>query len=302
MNQELRVAILEGGPSHEREVSLRTGEAVTAALRQLGYPVEEIDPRDGDVLLPEGTDIVFLCLHGTFGEDGQVQRLLLRRGLPFTGSGADASERAFDKSWSKEIFRKAGVPTPDWTLARSSVELPLALPFVIKPARQGSSIGVSRVFEEKDYPEALARATAEDHLVVAEAYIEGRELTVGILGENVLPIVEIRPKAGFYDYRNKYTSGASEYLCPAPLPSDAAQSVAAIARAAYRSLGCSVYGRVDVLLDGAGNPWVLEVNTIPGMTETSLFPKAAQAAGIDFPQLCEEVLQLSWIERNRQSR
>lgn len=300
MSDKLRVVVLEGGPSQEREVSLRTGQAVTAALRQLGYPVEEIDPRDGDLLVPEGTDIVFLCLHGTFGEDGQVQRLLLRRGIPFTGSGPDASERAFDKSWSKEIFGKAGVPTPRWTLARSADKPPLPLPFVIKPARQGSSIGVSRVFEEEDYPEAFARAKAEDHLVVAEAYIEGRELTVGILGEELLPVVEIRPKAGFYDYRNKYTSGASEYLCPAPLPPDQAQSVASIAHAAYRSLGCTVYGRVDLLLDGAGKPWVLEVNTIPGMTETSLFPKAAQAAGIAFPQLCEQVLQRSWSERSKE--
>ncbi len=299
MKEKLHVVVLEGGPSHEREVSLRSGRAVTGALQELGYPVEEIDLKEADVLLPEGAEMVFLCLHGTFGEDGQVQRLLLRRGIPFTGSGADASERAFDKSWSKEIFRKAGVPTPDWSLARSADKLPLPLPFVVKPARQGSSIGVSRVFEAQDYPEAFARATVEDHLVVAEAYVQGRELTVGILGEELLPIVEIRPKAGFYDYRNKYTSGASEYLCPAPLPADRARAVAEAARAAYRALGCTVYGRVDLLLDEAGNPWVLEVNTIPGMTETSLFPKAAQGAGIAFPQLCERVLQLSWIERHR---
>lgn len=300
MNGKLRVVVLAGGPSRERDVSVQTGRAVTAALRGLGYPVEEVDPKDGDVSIPDGTDIVFLCLHGTFGEDGQIQRLLLRRGVPFTGSGADASERAFDKSWSKEIFRKAGVPTPSWTLVRSAEKLPLPLPFVLKPARQGSSIGISCVFDEKDFPEAFARAAREDHLVVAEAYVEGRELTVGILGEDILPIVEIRPKAGFYDYRNKYTAGTSEYLCPAPLPAGLSASVAAVARSAYRSLGCTVYGRVDLLLDRSGNPWVLEVNTIPGMTETSLLPKAAQAAGIAFPQLCEQILLLSWNGWNRE--
>ncbi|MDD4932660.1 MAG: D-alanine--D-alanine ligase, partial [Methylacidiphilaceae bacterium] len=252
MNEKLRVVVLEGGPSQEREVSLQTGRAVTAALRQLGYPVEEIDLKEADVLLPDGTDIVFLCLHGTFGEDGQVQRLLLRRGIPFTGSGAEASERAFDKSWTKEIFRKAGVPTPNWTLARSADKLPLPLPFVIKPARQGSSVGVSRVFQEEDYAEAYAKAAAEDHLVVAESYVEGRELTVSILGDELLPIVEIRPKTGFYDYRNKYTSGASDYLCPAPLPADQARSAAEAAHAGYRALGCAVYGRVDLFLDADG--------------------------------------------------
>ncbi|MGD9895618.1 MAG: D-alanine--D-alanine ligase [Candidatus Methylacidiphilaceae bacterium] len=298
MNEKLRVVVLEGGPSHEREVSLRTGSAVTRALRQLGYLVEEVDPKDAEVILPEGTDIVFLCLHGTFGEDGQVQRLLLRRGIPFTGSGAEASERAFDKAWSKEAFRKAGVPTPDWTLARSPDKLPLPLPFVLKPARQGSSVGVSRVFQKEEYPEAFARAATEDHLVVAETYVEGRELTVGILGDDLLPIVEIRPKAGFYDYRNKYTPGASDYLCPAPLSAKQEKGVAEAALAAYRALGCTVYGRVDLFLDAADNPWVLEVNTIPGMTETSLLPKAAQAAGISFTQLCERVLRLSWAARN----
>ncbi|MDD2676330.1 MAG: D-alanine--D-alanine ligase [Methylacidiphilaceae bacterium] len=297
MNEKLRVVVLEGGLSQEREVSLQSGRAVTAALRQLGYPVEEIDLKEAEVLIPDGTDIVFLCLHGTFGEDGQVQRLLLRRGIPFTGSGAEASERAFDKSWSKEVFRKVGVPTPNWALARSADQLPLALPFVIKPARQGSSFGVSRVFQKEEYPEAYAKAAAEDHLVVAESYIEGRELTVGILGEELLPIVEIRPKTGFYDYRNKYTTGASDYLCPAPLAPGQARAAAEAALAGYRALGCTVYGRVDLFLDADGKPWVLEVNTIPGMTETSLLPKAAQAAGIAFPQLCERVLRLSWLKR-----
>ncbi|VVM05754.1 D-alanine-D-alanine ligase [Methylacidimicrobium cyclopophantes] len=298
MKEKLRVVVLEGGPSHEREVSLRTGRAVTAALRQLDYPVEEIDLRDVDLSLPQDTDIVFLCLHGTFGEDGQVQRLLLRRGVRFTGSGAEASERAFDKSWSKEIFRKSGVPTPDWALARSGDKLPLPLPFVIKPARQGSSIGISLVFQKGEYREAYIRAAEEDHLVIAEAYIQGRELTVGILGSELLPVVEIRPKAGFYDYRNKYTPGAVEYLCPAPLTGEEADSAARAALAAYRALGCTVYGRVDLLLDADGKPWVIEVNTIPGMTETSLFPKAARAAGLEFPQLCEKILLLSWEERN----
>ncbi|HEY8965609.1 MAG TPA: D-alanine--D-alanine ligase [Candidatus Methylacidiphilales bacterium] len=290
-----RVAVLKGGPSSEREVSLRTGAAVAGALRTLGYDVVEVDIAGTEFDLPVGIDFAFLCLHGTFGEDGTVQSLLESRGVPYTGCGIEASRLAFDKDASKQLFRAAGIPTPAGvTLARGqAVPAGLGLPLVVKPARQGSTVGMSFVFEAKDLQPALEKAWAFDANVLVEQFVKGTELTVGILGEDALPPVEIVPKHGFYDYDNKYTAGATDYYCPARIDAATAERVKVAALQAHRILCCQVYSRVDVMLDEAGNPYVLEVNTIPGMTATSLLPKAAAAAGIDFPGLCRRILELS---------
>jgi D-alanine-D-alanine ligase len=289
-----RIAVLEGGFSREREVSLRTGQAVAGALRQLGYSVVEVDVVSPSFEIPPGTGFCFICLHGVFGEDGELQEALETRGIPFSGSSARACRKAFDKIEARKAFQGVGLPVPEGeVLAREGVPT-LPLPLVIKPARQGSSVGVTIVGTKEELGPALELAWSCDTAVLAERYVPGRELTVAILGEEALPIVEIRPKRGFYDYRNKYTPGATEYLCPAPLSPGEAKEIARVALEAHRVLGCEVYSRVDLILDAKGTPWLLEVNTIPGMTETSLFPKAAAAAGISFGELCQRILDLSW--------
>ena len=290
-----KIAVLKGGPSAEREVSLRTGAAVAVALRGAGYEVAEVDVTGRDFVLPAGTDFAFLSLHGTFGEDGEVQALLEKRGMPFTGCGIEASALAFDKELSKAKFRAADIPTPAGTVLGRGEALPadFPVPLVVKPSRQGSTVGMSFVFDRAEVPAALAKAWEHDERAIVEAYVKGREFTVGVLGDEALPLVEIVPKQGFYDYDNKYTAGATDYFCPARLDERKAAEIQRHALAAHRALGCRVYSRVDVLLDEAGNPFVLEVNTIPGMTATSLLPKAAAAAGLDFPALCEKILRLS---------
>ena len=289
------IAVLKGGPSAEHEVSLRTGAAVAEALRGLGYRVDEVLLTGRDFAIPAGVDFVFLSLHGTFGEDGEVQALLEKRGYPYTGSGMEASRLAFDKEASKERFRACGVPTPGGiTLAKGEpIPAVLDLPLVVKPSRQGSTVGMSFVFEPAEIAPALRKAWEYDERVLVEAYVKGREFTVGILGDEALPLLEVVPKQGFYDYDNKYTVGATDHYCPAHLDAAKTAEIQKHALAAHRALGCSVYSRVDVLLDGEGRPFVLEVNTIPGMTATSLLPDAAAAAGLSFPALCERILSLS---------
>lgn len=290
----MRISVLDGGISAEREVSLRTGAAVTSALRALGHDVTEVLVESKDFRLPVGCEAVFIALHGTFGEDGEVQRILDGRGIPYTGCGADSSARAFDKLASKRAFLAAGVPTPEFAVCGPETDLsPISPPVVVKPPRQGSSVGVTRVTDPARWRDALEEALRFDNPVLVEKMIFGRELTVGILGAEALPVIEIVPHEGFYDYANKYTAGRTEYRCPASLPPGATERVQAAALAAHRSLGCEVYSRVDVLLDADGAPSVLEVNTIPGMTETSLLPKAAAASGISFGALCERILGLS---------
>lgn len=288
-----KIAVFKGGPSKEREVSLRTGSAIADALRSKGYEIEEIDiTGEGFVLSPE-IQFVFIALHGTFGEDGQIQRLLDYRRIPYTGCGAHASTLAFDKEKSKECFKIYKVPTPLGESLRAGEKTTLRAPLVFKPACEGSSIGLEMVHHDEEIEAAFNRACQHGKIILAEKMIQGRELTVGILDGVALPIVEIRPKTGTYDYQTKYTAGSSEYSCPAALSEKTAIAVQAVAQEAYRSLGCEVYARVDVLIDAEENPWVLEVNTIPGMTSTSLLPKAAKAAGIEFADLCEKILILS---------
>jgi D-alanine-D-alanine ligase len=274
--------------------------AVANALRQGGYRVTELEVHGTDVVLPPDTGLCVNMIHGTFGEDGGLQSLLDARGIAYTGEGAATSRVAFDKLASKRLFETAGVPTPRWEVLVPGAQPSLPLPLVIKAPREGSSVGVHLVREPAALEPALADCAALDREILVEELIEGRELTVGVVGDRAMAVVEIRPHEGFYDYAHKYTKGASEYFCPAPLDDETTRRVQETALAAHRALGLEVYSRVDVLLRADGAPFVLEANTIPGMTETSLLPKAAAAAGMDFLSLCEEIAVLS-LQRLKKS-
>jgi D-alanine-D-alanine ligase len=242
-------------------------------------------------------DLAFNIIHGTFGEDGQLQSILHDRGIPYTGEGIAGSHTAFDKILSKEAFDRAGVPTSTWQKIRKGESPSLPLPYVVKAPRQGSSVGVHIIRDASALPAALEDCFQYGEEVLIESFFVGRELTVGILGGEALPVVEIVPHDGFYDYDHKYTSGASEYFVPAHLTQAQAASVQSTACAAHRALGLEVYSRVDILLAPDGSMSVLEINTIPGMTELSLLPKAAAVAGLDFPALCEEIAGLSLAKK-----
>ena len=294
-----KIAVLMGGPSSERDVSLATGRGVAAALRSLGAEVTEVDVKGPDFAMPEGTELAFIALHGTFGEDGQVQQILEARGVPYTGEGVEGSRVAFDKILSKEKFREHGVATPYWQVITDGQQPTIPIPYVIKAPRQGSTVGISIVKNEREVAAALTEALKYDRELLVEKFIPARELTVGVLGELALPIVEIIPKGGFYDFRNKYpflnptAGGGAEHVCPAALSEEETRAVQELALRAHRSLGLEVYSRVDVMWPEEGEPTVLEVNTIPGMTETSLLPEAAAAAGISYAGLCARIVELS---------
>ena len=289
-------AVLMGGPSSEREVSLRSGHSVAEALRSAGLPVAEVEVgRDGSFELPAETQVAFVALHGQFGEDGQIQALLEARGIPHTGSSPAASANAFDKSRSKPILAAAGVPTAPYQLLRRGApaarELPL--PLVVKPTRQGSSVGVSRVFREEDWAPALAAAFAYDETILAETFIPGRELTVPVIAGDPMPVVEIVAPNDNYDYDTKYSEDpatAAKHLIPAPLDEATTARAQSAALAAYRALGITGMGRVDMRLRPDGALCVLELNNIPGLTPVSLVPDAARAVGWTFPDLCLRIL------------
>lgn len=296
MSGQLKITVMLGGPSAEREVSLRSGAAVAKALRSLGYEVHELDPRDESWTLPAGTDVVFLALHGTYGEDGIVQRRLDALGALYTGCDAEASRIAFDKVLTKQRCQAAGVPTAGFLVvnsARAPLPKEFQPPLVVKPVRQGSSVGLQFVEQTGDWSAALAEALKFDSEVLVEEKIAGRETTVGILGGEALPVVEVRPKAGSYDYGNKYTAGRTEYFCPADFDAATNGRIQAAALGAFRAVGGRDYARVDVMVRPGGEPVVLEVNTLPGMTETSLLPKAAAAAGLNYAQLCQRMVDLA---------
>lgn len=294
-----KIALLKGGPGKERDVSLRSATAVAKALQICGAEVNEIDVTGPEFDLPDGTELAFNMIHGTFGEDGQVQEILSQRGITYTGEGINGSRTAFDKIRTKECFDRAGVPTSTWHSIRPGESPRLQLPYVVKAPQQGSSVGVHIVRKTESLALALEDCFKYGDEVLVEAFFPGRELTVGILGNNALPVVEIVPKEGFYDYDNKYTSGASEYFVPAPLSPELALRIQETALAAHHALDLEVYSRVDILLAADGSMSVLEINTIPGMTELSLLPKAAAVAGLDYPSLCEEIAGLSMAKKHR---
>ena len=296
-----RIALIMGGPGSERDISLATGKGVSEALTSLGAEVMEMDVRDANFTVPEGVLAVFNVIHGTFGEDGKLQKVLEERGIPYTGAGSASSELAFDKARSKARFVEHQVPTAAYQLLPLADARPedvkLPLPIVMKPLCEGSSVGVHIIRDESGIAAAIADLKRFGGVALVETFISGKELTVGILGDQVLPVVHIQPRDGFYDMTNKYPwlsgKGGSDYYCPADLSPAVTKAVQDAALAAHKSLGVEVYSRVDVLLDDNDVPFVLEVNTIPGMTATSLLPKAARAAGIMYPALCARILELS---------
>ncbi len=297
------IAVLLGGFSNEREVSLMSGGAVADALESAGHPVRRVDVKqsfvsDGNEILA-GCGLAFVMLHGEFGEDGEVQRLLEAWGVPCTGSGPEASRVAMDKVQSKDVFERKGITTPRWKDCGADADpgelvAEFGLPLVIKPAASGSSLGVSIVTRREDVAGALVEAGRHRGAILAEEFITGREVTAGILGSEALPVIELVPERGFYDYQAKYSDDAgTEYLCPAPLDAQVAQAVQAEALAAHRALGCRGFSRVDMRLSAENHPYVLEVNTIPGFTSHSLLPKAAAARGISFTELVEKIAEMA---------
>jgi D-alanine-D-alanine ligase len=340
----LNIIVLTGGVSSERNVALASGKAIVKGLRESGHNVKVIDPIYGEAQQEEekifnvkpfigkefptadelksysnkkviecinsnlfdNTDIVFLGLHGKFGEDGKIQSLLEMRGVKYTGCGVTSSAMAMDKNISKIMFEHFGVPTPSWFMIKKGnysfnhidekVHSEIGYPAVIKPNDEGSTVGLSIVqpdVEDVQLTDALELAFKYTDYVMIEQFIPGRELTVAILGEDALPVVEIKPKDGFYDYEHKYTSGKTEYFCPAELPEDIALEIQNQALTAHNALDCKVYSRVDFRLTPENKIYCLEVNTLPGMTELSLVPKGAQACGISFQELLNKIIELS---------
>jgi D-alanine-D-alanine ligase len=305
-----KIGVLMGGPSTEREISLKSGKAVYEALKQSGLEAEAIDIKTESIeenislIKSHKIDCAFIALHGRFGEDGQIQGILDGLKIPYTCSGAQASKSAMDKVASLEIFESNGLKVPRYRVLEIASYSPdwkihneLGFPLVIKPAAHGSSIGLSIVDDSKDLDKAVDLAFGFDPRVVVQEYIAGREITVGILEERALPVIEIIPKKRFFDFEAKYQAGMTDYIVPAQIEEAAAKKARAIALSAHRLLGCAGCSRVDMILDKDSEVFVLEINTIPGLTNTSLLPKAAKTAGIEFNQLCLKLIELAYAKK-----
>ena len=277
---------------------MKSGKAIAAALRAEGMEVIEIgekeDIRSG--VLKHRIDLAFIALHGRFGEDGQVQSFLEEEGISYTGSGVAASRLAMDKVASRRKFRQVGLSVPSFRIyhrGEAHLHPPFPGPLVVKPSREGSSIGLTIITSPREYENACRQAERYDERILVERYIPGRELTVGVLAEQALPVIEILPKNKFFDFQAKYTKGMTEFKLPAPLPEDLYREVQAAGLRSHRALGCYAYSRTDIILGKDDRPYILEVNTIPGFTATSLFPQAAAQAGINFNKLCVKMLELA---------
>lgn len=292
----IKVGVVRGGSSAERRISLRSGRAVTRALRRVGIRAFPLDPADRRNFLGKigQADVLFIALHGNGGEDGVLQKVLERRRVAFTGSPSAACEKSFDKAISKRYFEKLGVPTPEYRILDKKnwrkVAAAFPAPFFAKPLDGGSSQGVFLVEDFGKSAEKLRRSVLRFGRLLIEKRIIGRELTAGLLGDLKLPVVEVKPSRVFYDYKAKYTKGMTAYEVPARIPSAVARKIRSLAYRVYKGLGLKGFSRVDVMLDRRNRPFVLEVNSIPGLTEFSLLPKAARAAGIGFEELCLRVL------------
>jgi len=298
-----RVAVLLGGTSAEREISLKSGAAVLRALQQRGVDAHALDVGRNVVerLSAGNFDRAFVILHGRGGEDGTMQGALELLGLPYTGSGVMASALGMDKWRSKLLWQAAGLPVPAYALLESDTDLAavadeLGLPLFIKPANEGSSVGISKVNAANEMAAAFTKAAEHDRLVLAEQYIGGGEYTVALVGGEVLPVVKIEPSGEFYDYEAKYLSDDTAYRCPCGLSAEKEAELQALAAKAFTVLGCRGWGRIDILLDEAQQPYLLEANTLPGMTDHSLVPMAAKAAGMEFDELVWRILETS-VER-----
>jgi D-alanine-D-alanine ligase len=293
-----KVAVLLGGRSAEREVSLKSGSMVLEALKSRGVDAHAFDPaeRGLEELAREKFSRAFIVLHGRFGEDGTVQGVLEWLGIPYTGSGVLASALAMDKLRAKRIWQAEKLPTPPYAVLDKTTDLravakKLGLPLMVKPAAEGSSIGMSKVRSASALDEAYALAANYDRVVLAEKFIDGTELTVAILGEEALPIIKLETPREFYDYQAKYIADDTRYIVPCGLPDKKEKAIQALCMAAFRTLGCAGWGRVDLMLDRRGRPYLLEVNTAPGMTDHSLVPMAARAIGISYADLCLRILE-----------
>ena len=307
------IGILMGGCSSEKDISLKSGKAIYAALLEIGCKVSAVvveSQQEKDVVKlfeKARMDLAFIALHGQFGEDGGVQAILEKMGIPYTGSGVAASKRAIDKITTQTLLREHNVPVADFVIFTKKDKNPSAkglerikkFPVVVKPAREGSSIGITIVQQKKDLAKAMAAAFQYGPRILIENYVKGREMTVGILGEDALPIVEIKPKAKFFDFEAKYQSHTTQYLVPAELSENITQGIQMAALNAHKAIGCSDFSRVDFMLDEKNDFFVLEINTIPGFTATSLLPKAAAAAGYTFPALCLKIIQLAYAKKAR---
>ena len=304
-----KIGVLMGGPSTEREISLKSGNAVYEALRRSGVETVAIDittdSTEGNIRLIKShkVDCAFLALHGRFGEDGQIQGILDSIKIPYTGSGAQASRLAMDKIASLGIFELNGLKVPRYSVLEKSSYRPdwktdngLGFPLVIKPANHGSSIGLSIIDDSKDLNAAVDLALSFDSRAIIQEYIPGREVTVGILDEKVLPVIEIVPKKRFFDFEAKYKAGMTDYIVPAELEEVVAEKVQAVALSAHKLLGCFACSRVDIILKD-NSPFVLEINTIPGFTSTSLLPMAAKKIGIEFEELCLKLVRLAYEKK-----
>lgn len=293
-----KVAVLLGGRSAEREISLMSGNAVLAALKRKGVDAHAFDTRDRDLheLRTGGFDRVFVALHGRYGEDGTVQGALELMGVPYTGSGVMASSLAMDKWRTKLVWIAAGIPTPRFVMLEASSDFKavandLGLPLIVKPSREGSTIGLTKVVRAQDMEAAYRKAAEFDDMVLAEEFITGAEVTASILGDQVFPLIRIEAPGGSYDYQAKYFSDETRYFCPSGLPSAQEGRIQALALRASRILDCRGWGRVDVMLDTKGEPYLLEANTVPGMTGHSLVPMAAKVAGVPFDDLVVRILE-----------
>ena len=298
-----KVAVLMGGRSAERAVSLKSGAMILAALKKKGVDAHAFDPKERglEALIKERFARVFIALHGRYGEDGTVQGALELFGIPYTGSGVLASALAMDKWHAKLVWQACGIPTPRSELLTRQTDLQavatrLGLPLMVKPANEGSSIGMTKVKNARDLQEAYALAANYDSIVMAEAFVDGVELTAAILGETPLPLIKLETPREFYDYAAKYDAKDTRYIIPCGLPPDAERIVQEEALFAFKTLGCRGWGRVDLMLDLSGKPYFLEVNTSPGMTDHSLVPMAARHAGLSFEDLCLRILELAQIK------
>ena len=300
---EYRVALLAGGTSGEREISLASGEGAKGALEEAGFEVVWIDPAKKDDLkrlMDEKFDVAFMCMHGKMGEDGTLQGMLEFLGIPYTCSHVQASAVAMDKAMSKVVYAADGIPTaPSITLHAgeaydvNEIIATIGMPCVVKPATEGSALGVEIIDDENKLKETIEKVFKLDNLIVIEKFIAGDEITVAVIGNRdavALPIIKIVPQGEFYDFESKYAPGGSKHICPAPFEDDLAQKIKAYAVKAHNALGCSGVSRSDFIVDENGTPWILETNTIPGMTATSLLPDAAKAAGMTFPELCTALI------------
>jgi D-alanine-D-alanine ligase len=295
-----KVGVLMGGKSAEREVSLKSGRAVLNALQRQGVDAHAFDPATrslGDLAMAE-FDRVFIALHGRYGEDGCIQGALELMELPYTGSGVMASAIGMDKWRTKLLWQASGLPTPDWAMLDpnsdfAAIESQLGLPVFVKPAREGSSIGMTKVKQPGTLRAAYEKAAEFDSLVLAEKFIDGGEYTCAVLGDQTLPMIRLIPKNEFYDYEAKYLRDDTQYLCPCDLSPEQERAMQALSLKAFNVVGCQGWGRVDVMLDGTGNPYLLEINTSPGMTDHSLVPMSARVAGVDFDALCLSILEMT---------